>query len=114
MQKQWRKIRKEHKAWKRELIVQEITLRLTLEKLLLPLVPEDQSQTLDGLLNNPVGSLWSEPSFVQKLNERLRFTLDQYLEVIQALKESLEELSTQLGMNKEHFQNILLGNVGDG
>lgn len=112
--KQWRNIRKEHKAWKRELIVQEMILRLTLEKLLLPLVPENQSQTLDDLLNDPAGSLWSEPSLVQKLNERLRFTLDQYLEVIQALKESLEELSTQLGMNKEHFQNILLGNVGDG
>lgn len=57
MRKQWRKIRKEHKAWKRELIVQEMTLRLTLEKLLLPLIPENQSQTLEDLLNDPFSSL---------------------------------------------------------
>ncbi|KAL1646286.1 hypothetical protein SLS58_003242 [Diplodia intermedia] len=105
--KQWRKIRKEHKKWTTELRVQEIFLRLTLEKLLLPLVPENTSHTLDDLLNDPAGSLWNEPSLVKKLKERLRFTFDQYVQVIEALKEALEELGTQLGMNKEHFQNIL-------
>ncbi|KAL0255067.1 hypothetical protein SLS55_009595 [Diplodia seriata] len=82
-------------------------LRLTLQKLLLPLVPDDKSQALDDLLNDPVGPLWNDPSLIEKLKERLGFTFDQYFEIIEALKESLEELITLLGMTKEHFQTIL-------
>lgn len=101
----WWEIRAEYQKCNTEVKFHRLSFMRNLRQLLLPLVAE-QGQ-IQQLLADPGGEAWRQQSIAQQLAERLQDSYELYLEIIQQLRNVMEELNHELAVDKTEFQNKL-------
>ena len=101
----WWEIRSEYQKCSNELKFHQLSFRRNLKQLLLPLVADEDQ--IKRLLVDPGGEGWREQSVAQQLQDRLQESYELYLEIIQQLKTTMDELNRELAISKSGFQEKL-------
>lgn len=81
-----------------DLRAERIKYKMTCERLLTGLVPDEQ---LAALLNEPWGPNWKSQKLFDRLEDRLQEAYPIYLEQITAMKTTTEELRNKLGLDEK-------------
>ncbi|KAG4435672.1 hypothetical protein IFR05_008838 [Cadophora sp. M221] len=98
----WWKIKREYTKCMRNLKYHRVAFEENLEELLLPLIADESK--LQELLKDPGGSSWQDPTLEAMLKERMPKTYSSYLDTMETMKETIQDLEEALGMSKIHFQ----------
>lgn len=98
----WWKIKREYTKCMRNLKYHKLAFEENLEELLLPLIADDTR--LQDLLKDPGGLSWQDPSLEAMLRDRLPKTYSSYLDTMEMMKETIQDLEEALGVSKIHFQ----------
>jgi hypothetical protein len=98
----WWEIRYPYQKCKCELKFHHLSLNRNLKQLLLPLVAEDEQ--IQRLLADPGGEEWQQQSIAKQLEDRLQESHDLYLEIIQQLRRTMDEIKKDLAIDKAGFQ----------
>jgi hypothetical protein len=98
----WWSIKTEYRKCMRDLKFHKLNFENALEEFLLPLIADEK--TLQAMLEKPGGELWKDPSLEAILRQRMPKMYSSYLDTIEAMQETLEELEGALGMSRSHFQ----------
>lgn len=101
----WWEIRLEYQKCTQEVKFHKLCFITNLRQLVLPLVADQL--LIDQLLDDPGGVTWQESSIAEQLKDRLRDSYDLYLDLIQQLKTTMDELNKVLGTDKASFQQKL-------
>ncbi|KAK7425123.1 hypothetical protein QQX98_000037 [Neonectria punicea] len=96
------KIKREYKRWVHDLKICELAFERNLEFLLLPLIVDDDE--VQGLLKDPGGHKWQDPELEVRLKERLLKSYHLYLESIGWIREIIEQIKEELGVDSLSFQ----------
>jgi hypothetical protein len=105
------KIRRKYLVWMHSVNICKLAFENNLEELLLPLIADDDQLKL--LIADPQGPEWQNPQLEQCLRERLPKSYDLYLESISHIKETMDQLSHELGVDNSRFQSkVSLYGVG--
>jgi hypothetical protein len=88
------KVRKEYSRCKSDINFHEILYKRNLKELLLPIVAE--AGDVDVLIGDPGGKGWKDQKLQEKLADRLQESYQVYVEVIEEMNETAEELSKDL------------------
>jgi len=99
------KIRREYKTWTHGLNICQLAFEQNLEQFLLPLIADEDE--LQRLISEPGSPEWQNPDLETRLRQRLPKSYDLYLESIEHIKEVMNNLKGELGINKPSFQNKL-------
>jgi hypothetical protein len=99
------KIRREYKTWTHNLNICQLAFEQNLEQFLLPLIADEDE--LQRLISEPGSPEWQNPDLETRLRQRLPKSYDLYLESIEHIKEVMNDLKGELGINKPSFQNKL-------
>jgi hypothetical protein len=97
------KIRREHKTWMHSLKIGRLAFEQNLEQFLLPLIADEDE--LQQLIADPDGPAWKNPELEKRLRRRLPKSYDLYLESIDHIKDVMEDLKHELGIDKAGFQS---------
>ncbi|KAH8805201.1 hypothetical protein F5884DRAFT_442401 [Xylogone sp. PMI_703] len=97
------KIRREYKTWTHQLNICRLCFEQNLEEFLLPLIADEEE--LQRLIAEPDGSEWKNPELEKRLRQRLPKSYDLYLESINRIKDVMNGLKYELGINKAGFQS---------
>ncbi|PGH04452.1 hypothetical protein AJ80_08505 [Polytolypa hystricis UAMH7299] len=108
----WWKVKKVYKQCKRDLKFYQLFYMGTIEKLLLPLVVDDEKLKL--LMGNPLGPEWKEPVLGIQLKERLGKSHELYLETIEDINKSVQEIKKYMGLDGGSFESQLSSSTGKG
>ncbi|KAH7330211.1 hypothetical protein BKA65DRAFT_480368 [Rhexocercosporidium sp. MPI-PUGE-AT-0058] len=100
--KGWWKIKREYTKCMRNLKYHRVAFEENLEELLLPLIADESR--LHELLRDPGGLSWQDPTLEAMLMERMPKTYSSYLDTMETMKETIQDLEEALGMSKIHFQ----------
>lgn len=100
----WR-IRKEYNTCRREVRFYEILYKRNLKDLLLPIA--DDAVEVTCLISDPGGKGWSSKALQERLKGRLQESYDLYMEIIQEMNETAEELRKELAVDKATIQDKL-------
>ncbi|KAL2067321.1 hypothetical protein VTL71DRAFT_1745 [Oculimacula yallundae] len=98
----WWKIKREYTKCMRNLKYHKVAFEENLEELLLPLIADEMR--LQELLRDPGGPSWQDPALEAMLKERMPKTYASYLDTMETMKETIQDLEEALGMSKIHFQ----------
>ncbi|PVH87289.1 hypothetical protein DL98DRAFT_582001 [Cadophora sp. DSE1049] len=98
----WWKIKREYTKCMRNLKYHKVAFEENLEELLLPLIADEMR--LQELLKDPGGPSWQDPMLEAMLKERMPKTYSSYLDTMETMKETIQDLEEALGMSKIHFQ----------
>ncbi|KAL5313882.1 hypothetical protein ACEPPN_018305 [Leptodophora sp. 'Broadleaf-Isolate-01'] len=98
----WWKIKREYIKCMRNLKYHKVAFEENLEELLLPLIADESK--LQELLKDPGGPSWQDRTLEAMLKERMPKTYSSYLDTIETMKETIQDLEEALGMSKIHFQ----------
>lgn len=101
----WWHIRKEYKKCKNEIKVQELAFEDNLERLLLPLIVDDDE--IAALIAKPGDMKWKDTKLEDKLKRRLPKSYDLFLDTIYDIKSTMDDLKEELGFGREAFQEGL-------
>jgi hypothetical protein len=101
----WWEIRSEYQKCSSEIKYHRLSSNRNLKQLLLPLVA-DQSQ-IQKLLAEPGGTLWREPGIEDQLKDRLQDSYELYLEIVQQLQRTMQNLNEELAVDKVAVQEKL-------
>jgi len=99
------KIRREYQKWIHGLNICQLAFEQNLEQFLLPLIADEDE--LQRLISDPGSSEWQNPDLEIRLRQRLPKSYDLYLESIEHIKEVMNDLKSELGINKASFQSNL-------
>jgi hypothetical protein len=97
------KIRKEYKTWTHSLNICQLAFEQNLQELLLPLIVDEDE--LQKLIAEPDGPEWKNPELEQRLRQRLPKSYELYLESIDGIKDVMDQLKRELGIDKAGFQS---------
>lgn len=97
------KIRREYKTWMHGLKIGRLAFEQNLEQFLLPLIADEDE--LERLIAEPDGPGWKNPVLEKRLRQRLPKSYDLYLESIDHIKDVMDDLSHELGIDKAGFQS---------
>lgn len=101
----WWEIRREYQKCYQEVKFHRLCFSRNLKQLVLPLVADQV--LINQLLADPGGVNWQESRIAEQLKDRLRDSYDLYLDLIQQLKTTMDELNKVLGTDKASFQQEL-------
>lgn len=101
----WLDIRTEYLKCNNELKFHRLRFNQNLKQLILPIVA-DQAQ-VQQLLAKPGSDLWRQPSIEQQLVDRLQDSYESYLDIIQQLQRTMQDLNDELAINKPEVQKTL-------
>ncbi|KAH0497862.1 hypothetical protein TgHK011_005144 [Trichoderma gracile] len=99
------KIRLECKKWHDDLELNKIIFTRNLRKLLLPLVVDDER--IRELLSEPGGDRWKEESIAESLERRLQGSYQLYMQYIQYMKRTMDEINAKLAIDSEWAKRLL-------
>ncbi|KAK1253288.1 hypothetical protein MKX07_001365 [Trichoderma sp. CBMAI-0711] len=99
------KIRLEYKNWLDELEINKIIFTRHLSQLLLPLIVDDEK--IRELLSEPGGDCWKEESIAASLERRLQGSYQLYMQYIQYMKRTLDEINTELAIDSDWAKRLL-------
>lgn len=102
------KIRREYKTWTHSFNICRLAFEQNLEEFLLPLIADEDE--LQRLLAEPGGQEWKNPELEQRLKQRLPKSYELYLESMDRIKDVLEQLRHELGIDKIGFQKKVVEN----
>ncbi len=105
----WWEIKTEYKKCKDEIKLQEINFEGNLERLLLPLIVDDDE--IAALIAEPGGVKWKDPALEERLKGRLPKSYDLFLDTIYDIKGTVDGLKDELGVSREGFQKGLTTEV---
>lgn len=97
----WWKFRKEYRTWNHSLSLCRLSFESNLEEFLLPLIADEEQ--LQSLLAKPDGPEWKNPDLERRLRERLPKSYELYVESIDRIKDLMNELKHELGIDKAGF-----------
>jgi hypothetical protein len=103
----WWQVKRQFTKCMRDLKYHKTAFEENLEELLLPLIADDK--TVQRLLDCPAGKEWQDPALEEALKARMPKTYSSYVDTMEMIKETLERLEENLGMNKVHFQSRVTG-----
>ncbi|KAL6876104.1 hypothetical protein HDV57DRAFT_152424 [Trichoderma longibrachiatum] len=98
-------IRLEYKKWQDDLQFYKVAFTRNLKQLLLPLVPDDGR--LSELLLEPGGDCWKENSIAKAFENRLHECYPLYMQYIQNLKRTLDEINQELAIDSQWANKLL-------
>jgi len=96
------KIRREYKTWTHSLDICRLAFEQNLEEFLLPLITDEDE--LQRLIAEPDGVEWKNPELEKRLRQRLPRSYNLYLESIDRIKDVMNDLKHELGIDKASFQ----------
>lgn len=102
----WWKIKREYLKCMRHLKYHKLAFEENLEELLLPLIADEDKLQL--LLKEPGGPAWKDPQLEETLKERMPKTYSSYLDTIEMMQETVDDIHEALGMSKVHFQTRIM------
>lgn len=102
----WWQIKKEYRKCKNQIEVQELAFDNNMKRLLLPLVVVDDDE-IAALIAEPGGMKWKDPALEDTLKKRLPKSYDLFLDTINDIKSTVEDLKEELGVSREAFQEGL-------
>ncbi|KAH6719115.1 hypothetical protein BKA61DRAFT_474089 [Leptodontidium sp. MPI-SDFR-AT-0119] len=97
MEPGWWKIKREYIKCMRNLKYHKVAFEENLEELLLPLIADESK--LQELLKDPGGPSWQDRTLEAMLKERMPKTYSSYLDTIETMKETIQDLEEALGIN---------------
>jgi len=97
------KIRREYKTWTHNLNICKLAFEQNLEEFLLPLIADEDE--LQRLIAEPDGAEWKNPELEKRLRKRLPKSYDLYLESIDRIKDVMNDLNHELGIDNASFQS---------
>lgn len=100
---QFWQIRREYKKWTHSLNICKLTFKQNLEECLLPLIADEDE--LQQLIAPPSGPQWKNPELETRLRHRLLKSYDLYLESIDHIKDVMNDLKHELGIDRAGFQS---------
>ncbi|KAF2730966.1 hypothetical protein EJ04DRAFT_443922 [Polyplosphaeria fusca] len=101
----WWEIRSAYQTCSLEVKFHRLSFRRNLQQLLLPMVA-DQEQ-IKRLLADPGGEEWHRDTVEQQLIDRLQDSYELYLEIIKQLQRTMQDLNTELAVDKAGVQDKL-------
>lgn len=101
----WWQIKKEYKKCKNEIKLQELAFGNNLERLLLPLLVDDDE--IAALIAEPGGMKWKDVALEDKLKSLLPKSYELFLDTIYDIRSTVDDLGEELGVNNEAFQKGL-------
>ncbi|KAL6834901.1 hypothetical protein V8C40DRAFT_233074 [Trichoderma camerunense] len=104
-------IKNEYTNWKRDLNFYKLSFKVTIEKLLLPLVADDDM--IAELLKEPGGDRWQDTPVAELLEKRLEGSYELYMQYIQSMRRVLDEINRELLIDSEWAQKLLANPVRD-
>lgn len=96
--KDWLRYRSEVKSLIRNLNIEQVRFRMTCEKLLGGIVPEEE---LADLLQCPGGPAWYDEHIESRLKERLQESFAVYLATVEDMQDLLQSLRLKIGLDHE-------------
>lgn len=99
------KIRLEYKKWRDDLEFYNLAFTRNLRQLLLPLIADDEK--VAELLSAPGGNCWKEESIAEIFEKRLQGSYHLYMQHIQDMKRTLEEINTELDIDSDWAKKLL-------
>ncbi|KAI4088827.1 MAG: hypothetical protein LQ344_005804 [Seirophora lacunosa] len=90
----WKKYKRELEKYAFRLDTASLSFRDTLTRLLNDIVPSDVD--FDLMIAEPMGPLWKEPIYEERLRDRLDQSYKSYLKTIESLAKGVEELRNKL------------------
>ena len=99
------KVRKEYSRCRSDVNFHEILYKRNLKALLIPIVNEAAS--VDSLVDDPGGKGWKDQALQGKLVERLQESYNVYVEIIQEMNDTAEELRKELCFDDTTVQQKL-------
>lgn len=101
----WWKVKRVYKRCKDDLKFYRLFYEGTIEKLLLPLIVNNEE--LELLLGNPMGPKWKDPALEIQLKERLGKSYELYLETIKDINMSVQDIQEHMGLDDALFKSQL-------
>ena len=98
----WWKIQLKYRKFLRAVKVQQTVFFVNLVELLQTIVYNDDE--LRALLENTSGPEWQSEDLERRLKDRLPMSHGDYIATMETVKEALQNLQTELGVNKDGFQ----------
>lgn len=95
--KRWRRYKLKLEEYASILESAQVYFFDTLDELLNDIVPSDEE--LELLILEPLGTLWKEPQYNQKLRDRLDRSYKSYLKTVQTLVGKLKTMCEKLGVD---------------
>ncbi|KAL9014677.1 MAG: hypothetical protein Q9173_000673 [Seirophora scorigena] len=93
----WKKYKRELEKYAFRLDTARLSFRDTLTRLLNDVVPSDVD--FDLMIADPMGPLWKEPIYEERLRDRLDQSHKSYLKTIESLAEGVKKLRNKLGID---------------
>ncbi|KAI8635552.1 hypothetical protein F5Y19DRAFT_408285 [Xylariaceae sp. FL1651] len=107
----WYEIRSEYQRSNNELKFHRLSFERNLEQLLFPIV-SDESQ-LQDLIAEPGGPGWHNPAIQQALEKRLQKSYQLYLEILDEMRQAMQELNKELSVDNTQLQSRVRNNERD-
>ncbi|UKZ93562.1 uncharacterized protein TrAFT101_008473 [Trichoderma asperellum] len=98
-------IKLEYKRWRDELEYHKLLFTKNLRQLLLPLVLDDDK--IGELLLMPGGDCWREKSVAELFEKRLGDSYGLYMQYIQGMGKTMDEINRELAINSEWARKML-------
>jgi len=100
--KDWWQIQRAYKKCKHDLDYHRTIFEGNIERLLLPLVVDDDE--LKGLMDDPAGKAWEDEELEERLKERLPKSYSLFLDIMDSINKLMESLKKELGAHNPQFQ----------
>ena len=97
--KYWRRYTRELRGYARRLKSQRVRYINTLELLFDGIVETEDE--LAALIAEPGGDLWRKPRYQRCLAARLDHSFDHFIDIVQSMQESMEELREKMGLDAQ-------------
>lgn len=102
----WR-VRKEYNKCRSDVQYHEIVYKRNLTELLLPIL--NDADEVKRLVNDPGGVGWGNDTLQEQLEERLEESYGLYMEIIEEMNDTADELKQELSFEKTSVQDKLKG-----
>ncbi|KAF2119217.1 hypothetical protein BDV96DRAFT_642255 [Lophiotrema nucula] len=96
-------VRKKYQKCRSDVLYHELIYKRNLKELLLPLVSD--SEEVNRLIAEPGGQRWNSEALQQKLEERLQESYSLYIEIVNDMNETAEELRKELSFDQAAIQD---------
>ncbi|KAF2009486.1 hypothetical protein BU24DRAFT_467859 [Aaosphaeria arxii CBS 175.79] len=97
----WWRIQATYKKCKHDLGYHHTIFEGNIERLLLPLVVDDDE--LKALMDNPAGEAWEDEELEKRLKQRLPKSYELFLDIMGNINKLIESLKKELGVNDSKF-----------